>query len=88
MARKRKRRSGLGYGCPCATAKKSVVCRTVPLRKGSKQYKVVCRRADGKISSVNVYASRHERGKRLGARRAEQMRNLHRGRGRTKRLKG
>ena len=90
MARKRKRRSGLGYGCPCVVKTKSrAVCATVPVRKGSRKYKTVCRLPNGKIVSATAAATRRDRGKRLGTRRAAQMRNLRRGRtSRRRRLRG
>lgn len=90
MARRRKKRSlgGLGYGCPCVVKTKSrVVCAMVPVRKGSRKYKKVCRTPGGQITSSVVGAKRRSRGKRLSARRAGQMRRFRAGASR-RRLKG
>jgi hypothetical protein len=77
MARRRRKRRGLGYGCPCVQKSRSgTVCATVPIKKGSRKYKTVCRSSAGKLRQAVLAATRPSRGKRLNRRRATQLKNF------------
>jgi hypothetical protein len=74
--RKRHKRRGLGYGCPCVVSTRKSACVTVPI-PGTRKVKTVCRTPFGDRvthrTMVRKSRAKYSRARRLRVRRGRRL---------------